>query len=154
MTSLLNSYVQAAIAKDAELRETLIHFLNASFSSLLPFPLSFIDSLLRAIVHALVLNLLYFGLTEGQFQFMRLLQSKGYLTRAQVHHPKGRDLLQVFTGATSVTLPISLLQHFNASFVSRISIYTWPTVLEVLATQLLMYAVVDTWYFFGHRHSE
>ena len=153
MTSLLNYYVQAAIAKDAELREIFISFLNAS-CALLPFPPSFTASLLRAIVHALVLNLLYFGLTEGQFQFMRLLQSKGYLTRAQVHHPKGRDLLQVFTGATSVTLPISLLQHFNASFVSRISIYTWPTVLEVLATQLLMYAVVDTWYFFGHRHSE
>jgi hypothetical protein len=110
----------------------LLPFLSSSTSS----------SLIRALDQTIILNFLYFSLTEGQFQFLRLLRSMSLITRSQVHLPHERDLLQVFLGASSVTLPISLLRVFNEDWVSRNSTYSWPSLLQLLSVQLIMYLVV------------
>ncbi|KAJ3178897.1 hypothetical protein HK101_010083 [Irineochytrium annulatum] len=130
-----------------DLFNTTVRSINAASSNYISE--SAAQILIRTLVRCFFANIGFLILTELQHQFFRLMGYLGVLKRVQ-DTSDDRDIVQALIATTSVTLPVSLYQALSHSRVAPITIYSWNLV-ELLAVQMFLFLMVDTWYFWGHR---
>jgi sterol desaturase/sphingolipid hydroxylase (fatty acid hydroxylase superfamily) len=147
--------VHAMASTSAFLKFTeAIHFSASSVSlashGVVPLWLS--KALIMTVLRLIGYGIFYVSVTELQYKTLDWLHKKGILERFQKEPlPENRDFAYVLFAMTSVTLPMSAFMSFNEERLFSKMVFEID-VWEILWLQTLMYVLVDTWYYWGHRY--
>jgi lathosterol oxidase len=105
---------------------------------------------LRFLVQYIVPTALFFLLTEGQFQALKLLHRLKLLRRYQEPASEDRNLLQSLIGTSSVTIPLAVFGAWRHQTLFLEGTFR-VDLKEIAVLQVVMLIAVDTWYFWLHR---
>ncbi|KAI9340383.1 hypothetical protein DFJ73DRAFT_844883 [Zopfochytrium polystomum] len=95
-------------------------------------------------------TLFFLGITEFQFRVLGWMYRRGILSRYQAEVPTQRNIGEYLIGQIGVTIPLALYIVPRTESIMQKTVFQLDLV-DILKWHVFMFALVDTWYYFGHR---
>ncbi|KAI9354828.1 hypothetical protein DFJ73DRAFT_775641 [Zopfochytrium polystomum] len=123
-------------------------YITVSTGDLLPFPVTlFLLRFLLALASRFVASV---AVTELQMRVFAWLYRRGVLSRYQEDLPTGRNLADFVVGQSAVVAALTAYAVARQDDLAGRTVFD-VDVVQVLVWQMVLFAVMDVWYYFGHR---